>query len=142
VIWIKINLLVEILFQDIAACLPLLHYEMLLVFVVGGGELSKIQTTWLEWCPLVTTLRACKFCRHIQVMWHAVILEGIFTLRQDLGKWGEINLTHNINKGSVPFIFVTVLGLFTWQICGTYCGDLEGHTHLIILYTTEIKLLE
>ena len=131
--------MIEILFQEIAACLSLLHHEMLPIFLVGGGELSKIQATWLEWCQLVTTLRVCKFCRHIRVMWRAVILEGIFTLHQDLGKWGEINLIHNINKGSVPFIFVTVLGLFMWQIYRTYCGDLEGHTHLIISYTAEIS---
>jgi len=135
VIWIKINLLVEILFKKIAAHLPVLHHVMVPVFVVGGGELSKIQTTWLEWCQLVTTLRVCKFCRHIQVMWRAVILEGIFTLHQDLGKWGEINLICYINKGCIPFIFVIVLGLFMWQIYRTYCGDLEDHTHLIISYT-------
>jgi hypothetical protein len=141
-VWIKINLLVEILFQEIAARFCLLHYEMLPVFVVGGGELSNIRITWLEWCQSLTTLRVSKFCRHIQVMYHAVILEGIFTLHQDLGKWSELNLIHDINKDSNPFIFMTVLRLFTWRMYGTYCGDLEGHFHLIILYTAEIKLLE
>jgi hypothetical protein len=67
-IWIKINPLVEILFQEISACFPLLHYVMLPIFVGGGGELSKIQITWLEWCQLVRTLKVYKFCKHIQVM--------------------------------------------------------------------------
>lgn len=76
--------------------------------VVCGREISKFQTTWLEWCQSVKALRVCKLSGHIQVMWHAVILEGISTLHQDQGKWNKMNVFHGINSCS-EVIFTTQL---------------------------------